>query len=153
MLIRLTHKCTRIIYLKMGCLCLTMAVSTATGRRKKQNSFLGLQIVVLVDSNLIWHRKDVFLLLSRSTRIVVGFSLPTVQSHARVAVWSGYPFSGVGINLSLLVGIFIWLSFNCLFDRFSKCFLLASNCTLFHLLRVFTSCAICLIFCFPSPIV
>ena len=44
---------------------------------------------------------------------------------------------GVRINLSPLASKFIWLSVNCLFERFLICFLSASNCALFLLVHLF----------------
>ena len=41
------------------------------------------------------------------------------------------------MNLNPLASKLIWLPVNCLFERFLMCFLFASNCALFLLLRVF----------------
>ena len=85
------------------------------------NSFLELKIIALVDSSLIYRRKDVPFLSCIYCRHIL---LANCSKSGKSGCLLWLPFvTGIRKNLSSLPSKFIWNSVNCLFERFFDGFL------------------------------
>lgn len=86
------------------------------------NSFLELKIIALVDSSLIYRRKDVVSFLSCIYCGHILLANCSKSGKSGCLLWLLF-VTGIRKNLSSLPSKFIWHSVNCLFERFFDGFL------------------------------